>query len=40
MWPPLWSRGNFVTSHAAGPGLIPGLVNFLVEVFPGVFPQP
>ena len=30
-----WWRGNIVTSHAAGPGLIPGRVNFLVEVFPG-----
>ena len=25
----------FVTSYAAGPGSIPGPVNFLVEVFPG-----
>ena len=31
----LWSRGNISTSHAAGPGLIPGRVNLLVEVFPG-----
>ena len=32
---PLWSRGNIVTSQAAGPGSIPGRVSFLVEVFPG-----
>ena len=25
--------GNIVTSHAAGPGSIPGRVNFLLEVF-------
>ena len=31
---PLWSRGNIVTSHAAGTGSIPSTVNFLVEVFP------
>ena len=37
---PLWFRGNIVTSHAAGPGSIPGRVNFLVECFSGVFPQP
>ena len=33
--PPLWSRGNIVNSHPAGPGSIPGWVSFLVEVFPG-----
>ena len=33
-------RGNIVTSHAAGPGSIPGRVDFLVEVFSWVFPQP
>ena len=32
--------GNIVTSHAASPDSIPGRVNFLVEVFSGVFPQP
>ena len=26
--PPLWSRGNIVASHLAGPGLIPGRVSF------------
>ena len=34
-----WSRGNIVTSHAAGPGSIPGRVSFLAETFSGVFPQ-
>ena len=37
--PALWIRGNIVTSHAAGPGSIPGRVDFLVEVFPVGFPQ-
>ena len=37
--PPLWSRDNIVTSHAAGPGSIPGRISFLV-VFSGGFPQP
>ena len=32
--------GNIVTSQAAGPGSVPGQVNFLVEFFFGVFPQP
>ena len=32
---PLWSRGNIVIFHAAGPSSIPGRVNFLVEIFPG-----
>ena len=31
--PPLWSRGDIVTSHAAGQGSIPCRVNFLVEIF-------
>ena len=35
---PLWSRGNIVTSHAADPGLIPGRISFLVEVFSRIFP--
>ena len=26
--PPLWSRGNIVTSHLAGSGSIPGRVSF------------
>ena len=34
-WSQRWSRGNIVTSHAAGLGSIPGRVNFLVDVFPG-----
>ena len=39
--PPLRSRGNIVTSHAAGPVSIPGRVSFLVDVFfLGFFPQP
>ena len=38
--PTLWSRSNIVTSHSAGPGSISSRVNFLVEVFSGVFPQP
>ena len=38
--PPLWSRGNFVTSHPAGPGSIPGRVNFHVDFFPGLFINP
>ena len=33
MRPPLWSSGNIVAFHLAGPGL------FLVEDFSGVFPQ-
>ena len=33
------SRANDVAFHAAGPGSILGRVNFLVEVFSGVFPQ-
>ena len=37
--PPLWSRGNIVTSHPAGPGSVPGQNNFLVEVLSWVFPQ-
>ena len=32
---PLWSRGNIATSQAAGPGSIPGRVNFLFDVFSG-----
>ena len=36
--PPLWSMGNIVTSHAAGPGSIPGHVSLLIEVFRG-FPS-
>ena len=36
--PPLWSRGNIVTSHAGSPGSINGRVNFLVEIFSRVFP--
>ena len=35
--PPLWSRGNIVASHAAGPGSIPGRVNLLVKDFSGGF---
>ena len=35
--PPLWSDGNIISSHAASPGLIPRLLNFLVEVFSEVF---
>ena len=31
--PPLWSRGNIVASHPAGPSSIPDRVSFLVEVF-------
>ena len=31
--PPLWSRGNIVTSHAAVPGSLCGWVIFLLEVF-------
>ena len=38
--PLLWSRVNIVTSHAEGPGSNPGRVNYLIEVFPGVSPQP
>ena len=37
--PPLWSRGNIVISHAAGPGSIPRRVNSLVEVFFRGFPS-
>ena len=33
--PLLWSRGNVVGSHAAGPVSILGRVSFLVEIFPG-----
>ena len=29
-------RGNVVTSHAAGPGSIPGWINLLVEVLPRI----
>ena len=34
-WPPLWSRDNIVTSHAAGLGSIPGRVNIQGDVFSG-----
>ena len=36
--PPLWSRGNLVTSHAAGPGSVPSRVNLQDEV-PRGFPS-
>ena len=32
--PQLWSRGKIVASHTAGPGSIPGRVNFLVVSTP------
>ena len=38
-WPLLWSRGNIVASHVAGPGSIPCRVNFLVEVSFRGFPS-
>ena len=31
------SNSNHIASYAAGPGSIPGRVNFLVQVFPEVF---
>ena len=37
--PSLWSRGNIVASHPAGPGSITVRVSILAEVFSGVFPQ-
>ena len=37
--PPLRSRGNIVTSHAAGPGSIPGRVSFVIEFFFRGFPS-
>ena len=33
--PPLWSRGNVVISHVAGPYSIPGRVHLLLRFFPG-----
>ena len=37
--PTVSSRSNIVTSHAEGPGSIPGRVNYLVEICSEVFPQ-
>ena len=37
---PLWPRDDTVASHLAGPGSIPGRINFPDWVFSGVFLQP
>ena len=34
-WSPLWARSNIVTSHAAGPGSIPGGSISWLRFFPG-----
>ena len=37
--PSLWPKDNVVASHPAGPGSNSGRVSYLVEVFPGIFPN-